>query len=268
MVVFEIDDSPERMETGPSPSSPLAHRIAIESLEAISGVIERLNHLGIAIRQSPVTRQTAKTRKFAETFDSTSFEDTAHHSLKVLYPDANESLIEQLTRSMTETYTRFLRRKLRQAHLQTARSQFRISVPLYPVAEEPTADDNAGNSIDGEIQATHYSRDLAVQVLRSPLRQSISILSQSEPTSVDSREFKAKFKRTMSPTVKDKALSVLAGPANYPRPLNGDLACDWCFSPIPKDSLEETKWQYDVLTDSRLLQDRFIFLIHQILGSI
>ncbi|KAJ5402365.1 uncharacterized protein N7487_008261 [Penicillium crustosum] len=120
--LFNPDHSPEPLE-GQSSDVHQDLRVSISSLQAISGAIERLNHLEIAIRRSSVTGQTTKTRKFAETFDFTSFEQVAYISLRSLYTDANEGLLEQLTRCMTETYARFLLRKSRQERLQVPRAQ-------------------------------------------------------------------------------------------------------------------------------------------------
>ncbi|KAK2799726.1 hypothetical protein FQN50_008374 [Emmonsiellopsis sp. PD_5] len=112
--LFEQDCSLECMEIGSFHAchpGPQSLSISIASLEAISGSMERLNQLGIAIRQSSTTSQITKTRDFADNFGFGSFGELAYVSLKTLYANASEGLLEQLTRSMTETYALFLRRK-------------------------------------------------------------------------------------------------------------------------------------------------------------
>ncbi|KAK2738470.1 hypothetical protein FQN55_000524 [Onygenales sp. PD_40] len=110
--------SSDAYEPGPQPLS-----ISIASLEAISEAMERLNQLGVAIRQPSMMNQMAKARDFAEKFDLGSFGELAYITLKTLYANASEGLLEQLTRSMTETYALFLRRKSRQRQLFTRRAQ-------------------------------------------------------------------------------------------------------------------------------------------------
>ncbi|KFA53766.1 hypothetical protein S40293_01678 [Stachybotrys chartarum IBT 40293] len=70
--------------------------IAPDSLIAIAEAVGRLVHLGKAIRQSPAPSQVLRARRFAESFNSTSFEQVAYAALKSLYADATQSLLEQL----------------------------------------------------------------------------------------------------------------------------------------------------------------------------
>lgn len=242
-------------------------RVRMSSLEAISGAIERLNHLGIAIRQSSVTSQTTKTRKFAETHDFTSFEEVAYLSLKALYTDASESLLEQLTQYMTETYAQFLRRKSRQEQLQVPRSQPRTSRPLYPIAEQPAADADNGSPIDLEMEGPQPSTDSTAKALRSPPRQAVRMLPHSEPTSVDTQEVKNKFKKMLSPSLRDKTMSILANQVDYPRSAKGSLTCEWCFSPLPTESLKGIKWRYETLQFHSVPSKYGRILLTQMLGN-
>jgi hypothetical protein len=95
-----------------------------------------------------VTSYTAKARKFAETFDSTSFKGFVYLALKTMYVAASEELLELLTCSMTETYKLFLYRKSRYKKLQAQRSQPQTPAPLYTILEESAADADAGSCID------------------------------------------------------------------------------------------------------------------------
>jgi hypothetical protein len=239
-IVFEADHSPERMEIESSDmpkQSPQRRRVSMDGLEAISGAIERLNHLGIAIRQSSVTSQSAKARKFAETFDFTSFEEVAYLALKALYADAGEELLEQLTRSMTETYALHCRRKYRQEQLQNPRSRTRTLIP-----EELTADADA----DADVDADAKMQDLQLSKDSTPASpRLVRPLPHSEPTSVDSQEVKSKFRKAMNPSIKGKTMSILAKQVDYPRPPKGSLTCIWCFGPLPIDAIEGVKWKYE-----------------------
>ncbi|KAJ5705265.1 hypothetical protein N7536_000954 [Penicillium majusculum] len=247
--LFEPDDFPEQMEI--ESSNVRQHlRVSIPSLEAISGAIERLNHLGIAIRQSSVTSQKAKTRKFAETFDFSSFEEVAYLSLKALYAEASEGLLEQLTQSMAETYAQFLLRKSRQEQLKVPRSQTRTQLPIYPIVEQPAADADVGSPINDEMHVPQLSKDLTAKARRSP-PQAARMFPHSEPTSVDAQEVKNKFKIMLSPSLKDKTKSILANQIDYPRSAKGSLTCDWCFTPLPPDSLKGVKWRQHVNEDHK-----------------
>lgn len=223
-------------------------RVSLSSLQAISGAIERLNHLGISIQQSSVTSQTTKTRKFAEKFDFASFEQIAYLSLTSLYNDASEGLLEQLTRCMTETYTRFLLRKSRQERLQVPEAQPRTPILLHSILNQPAADADVRSTmdLDLEMQVPRPSEYLPAKAFRSP-PQAVRMLPHSEPTSVDAQEDKSEFKKTLSPSLTEKTTSILANQVDYPRSAKGSLTCDWCFKPLPADSLEGVKWWYETL---------------------
>lgn len=163
-------------------------------------------------------------------------------SLKALYADASEGLLEQLTQCMTQTYARFLLRRSRQEQLQAPRSQPRTPIPLYPIVEQPATDSDVGSPMDIEMHVPQPSKDLTVKTLRSP-PHAVRMFPHSEPTSVDAQEVKNKFNRMLSPSLKDKAMSILANQVDYPRSAKGSLTCDWCFSPLPTQSLEGAKWR-------------------------
>ncbi|KAJ5560392.1 hypothetical protein N7513_002791 [Penicillium frequentans] len=244
--LFEPDHSPERMEME-SLDEIKQLQVSISSLEAISGAIERLNHLGIAIRQSSVTSQTTKTRKFAETFDFTSFEEIANLSLRTLYTDASEGLLEQLTRCMTETYALFLRRKSRQERLKAPRNQIMLS----PIQGQSATDANVGSPTKTENQVPEPGRYLNSEGLRSTPPRAFYKLPHSEPTSVDTQEVKSKFRKMLSPCSKAKTISILVNRVDYPQPTKGSLTCDWCFSPLPTDSLVGVNWRHHVNEDHK-----------------
>lgn len=246
------------MEVEPS-DEPQNLRISIDNLEAISEAIERLNHIGIAIRQSSVTSQTTKAREFAETFDFTSFEEAAYLALKTMYIAASEGLLELLTHSMTETYALFRRRKARQEKLQAPRSQPQAPVPLFTISEDSAADVDAGSRIDVDPQMSQPSGDSIVMTLGTqPLpRQFPMTVVRSEPTSIDSQEVKAKIRKISSPSIKGTTTSILFSQADYPRPAKGSMTCDWCFSPLSADIFEGDKWQYATLRN--LLLDTDVF---------
>src|SRR5690348_3107505 len=74
----------------------------------VSGIAEsifRLNKLGIAIKQSSRSTATARARRFAaQHLDLDAFEETAYDALEILYPNAPETLRQQLCNAMTDRY--------------------------------------------------------------------------------------------------------------------------------------------------------------------
>ena len=77
---------------------------------AVSGIAEsisRLNKLGIAIRQSSRSTATARARRFAvQHLDLDAFEETAYDALEILYPNAPETLRQQLCNAMADRYVK------------------------------------------------------------------------------------------------------------------------------------------------------------------
>ncbi|KAH7014826.1 hypothetical protein EDB80DRAFT_320055 [Ilyonectria destructans] len=251
---FEADSTPELMDIEPSGMSeppPQPSDTSFENLEAIAGVINRLNHLGTAIRRSSVTSPFMKARAFAEKFDLTSFENSAELALETLYPDASPELREHLTRSMTETYALFRYRQFRQDKLNIARPRTRASSPLLTINEneEPTAHADVGNAMDCETQTSCRIEASTLAVSRlGPRPVRMRAWPQSEPTSLDSREVQARLR---SGPEKNKTQSILVNQAAYPRPPPGSSACEWCFSPLPKEVFEEERWKQHVNEDHK-----------------
>ncbi|KAL4734586.1 hypothetical protein BDV11DRAFT_174632 [Aspergillus similis] len=226
--------------------------VHMQSLNAVSAALERLNQLGTAIRRSSMAKQVSKARELTETFELTSFEQVSYMSLKKLYPDCSEGLIEQLTRSMVETYALFLYRKSCKARLEVNRSRPRERLPLQMVPEEPPSDiDGPGSSdIDpGLAFKIDYSKaGIAQPGPVRPIRPRYGP-PQTHPTSVDTQEFNAHLNRLSNPSVGSKPMSILVNKVGYPRANKESLVCEWCFSPLTPDILEGPKWQQHVNED-------------------
>ncbi|EWC48473.1 hypothetical protein DRE_02242 [Drechslerella stenobrocha 248] len=79
------------------------------SLEAIDESLTELSQVGIAIRQSSKTSETVRARRFvAGHANLRSYEALTFITLETLYPNAPESLLAQLSRSMVDRYARLL----------------------------------------------------------------------------------------------------------------------------------------------------------------
>ncbi|KAL2869471.1 uncharacterized protein BJX67DRAFT_347421 [Aspergillus lucknowensis] len=238
---MDVDSSTE-------PARP-SHRfyMSVHSLDAISGAVDRLNQLALVIRRSSITSETTKARRFAERFDLTSFETLAYGSLKTLYPDASESLREQLARSMTEIYALFLRRRSRQQHLGAPRLARQAS-PLAPISEEiPGAEAGGPMELDSQTPLSTGELNPGAPHLHPfrPLRQG----PLTEPTSIDSHEVRARMRKLFDPSTRGGTKSILAHQADYPLPAEGSLTCQWCFGPLPTGPITKPQWREHVNED-------------------
>ncbi|KKZ59981.1 hypothetical protein EMCG_00823 [[Emmonsia] crescens] len=238
--VFERDDgSPDRVQIEPSgapqsQSQPQSVRISINCHPTV-------------VSDQPGSNN----RGFAETFDLTSFSQLAYLSVGTLYPDASRSLVELITRSMTETYSLFLHRKSHQERLPVPRSRSRTPILLAAIKEEETATTDVASPIEFELQVPEPSRDLTYKMIQRLPTKPIGLLPQSEASSVDSQEFRAKLEKLSSSPIKRKTTPILANHADYSRPVKGSLTCGWCFSPITADTLEGANWQQHVNKDHK-----------------
>lgn len=239
------DESPDRMEAE-SADEAQNYGVSIESLKAVSGAVDRVNHLGIAIRQSSVRTQ-SKVRGYQEGFDLVSFEEVAHLALETLYPDANEKLIIQLSRSMTETFAHFIRRKTQHGALQERRERSRPPPTLSIIDEEPSDAGDGTSSM--EFQPSETPRKGENPISRSwrhpppPVRQQGIPVPSEKPSSLDSREVRRTYEKMVSPSIAGKAKSILVSHVDYPRPPKGSLQCQWCFCSLGPDALGGPKWQ-------------------------
>ena len=227
--------------------------MSIDALEAVEKAIRRFGQVGVAIRRSPSTRQSATIRKYAGSIDSADFEKLAHTALKILYPDATHGLLEHLASSMTETYIKFHRLASRYNHTQIPQ---RIAAKgLAVISEEPAVGsimvenhDQPSNqhSLDeSSSKATQAGvtdpSDATRTFARYHMRQNLGV-GQSGPTSVDSHEFRRNMRR-YSPSATRKTKSILAKRADYPRPSGRGETCDWCFQPFPDGLPQGEEWQ-------------------------
>lgn len=198
-------------------------KIDVKTLEAISGAIERLNHLGIAIRQSSVRDQSLKARRFAEYFDLSSFENVARLALGVLYPIAPKDLREQLAQSMVDIYGQFLYRKERYRGLQ-ARRKSQHPALLGTIDEDQQTErdtvNKSGHGDGSQRPSRPYPQRSGVSPSR-PLRPGLP----TEPTSIDTREFWHKINKPSSRLILGGTQTVVATQVDYPRPAKGSMSC-------------------------------------------
>lgn len=245
-VVLEDSDvqTPALQTDSPDIASRPVSAGLMQSLKAISAALDRLNQLGTAIRRSIVANHTLKARQLAEKFDLTSFEQVAYVLLKSLYPDSSETLIEQLTRSMTESYALFLHRQSRRGQFEAVRKQ-RAQPFLHQIPEELVVDQSVGDVIDVRALPARRDNGQVPDRQQAPSIQLEYTVSRSEPTSIDSEEVRARLKRLRSPSAQSRPVSILVSQAGYSRLRGDNLMCEWCFNPLMPDCLEGPRWQYE-----------------------
>lgn len=238
MSVFESDEPRELKEIR---NLDKRERLSVNRhyLKAISNAIERLNQLGVSIRQARKMNDFSKAGGFAETFESTSFEKLAYLSLKNIFAEASEELIELLASSMTRTYRLFTRRKNQHEKRGTRRLQPQKQPAMVTILEESAADTKLGQPMDLDAKAAQQDTGLTAKMLRSslPPMQVVQVPPSSGYTSIDSKLFEANMK------VKQRAATSIAiNQANYARPQKDRVNCQWCFEPLPDDRFEGAKW--------------------------
>lgn len=246
-IVFEEDiDIPDLDQV-----SPPQIRVNLESLRGTEGAVDRLNHLGRTIQRSSEAGQATKVDKFTTSFDSTSFEEIARLAMKSFYPDASASLLNQLIQAMTDMYEKFHYRRSRQVRLQA-----RPKAALFTIGEDSAADPTAKTDrasprptappiLDANKQLPHL---ISMTHLEDRSQKS----RESNPTSLDSREFSRLFSRQGGGSVGSKTRSILVSQVAYPQPSEESLVCEWCFATLSKDELKGEKWKYG----PRLFQHR------------
>ncbi|KAL2835583.1 hypothetical protein BJY01DRAFT_75436 [Aspergillus pseudoustus] len=244
-------DKPESLEDDCEESAK-SSCVCFQSLNAMSAALERLNQIGTVIRRSATARHASRARELAEKLDLASFEQTACTALRILYPDCSESLIDQLTRSMVDSYAIFLRRKSRKARLELQRPSTRKHSPLPLIREERPANRHAPDALYADLNTparTDTSADSKGKRSRLRLDGGHYAAAQSEPTSIDTQEFKAGLKRLLSHDGPAKPVSILVNQVRYPRPDRESFVCEWCLGPLTPGTLDGFDWQKHINED-------------------
>ena len=205
------------------------------SLGAIDESLVELSQVGIAIRQSSRTTETVRARRFASAhLDLSSFEALAFLALETLYPNAPESLLVQLGKSMVDRYAHLLFRAPRHDILKRdIRRQAPDPAPAPPInrlaVEDPQPAQNHG--------VTEQSVNLAErQHIASPT---------IAPSSIDLNRFQEKFRIAQTPRSRSGTTVILAKTHEPPIPRfddNGEVQCRWCFTDIGQNLVEDGRW--------------------------
>ncbi|PON23711.1 hypothetical protein TGAM01_v207358 [Trichoderma gamsii] len=243
--------------------SPAQIRVNLESLRGIEGAVDRLNHLGRTIQRSSEAGQATKVDKFTTSFDSTSFEEIARLAMKSFYPDASASLLNQLIQAMTDMYEKFHYRRSRQVRLQA-----RPKAALFTIGEDsaanPTAKTDRASPRPTAPPILDANKQLPHLISMTHLEDRSHKSRESNPTSLDSREFSRLFSRQGGGSVGSKTRSILVSQVAYPQPSEESLVCEWCFATLSKDELKGEKWKAQDLSEHILKLHDDIFTKPQI----
>lgn len=201
-------------------------RLSLENVEAVSEALKRLHQISMAIRQSSVVSYSRRAREHTEALDLSSFTQLASLSLKWLFATASAELREQLTASMTDTYRLFIYRRKK---LEPQRRQ--RSPRLPPIPEDATGEGTPEAAM--QSQATFLDTASASHHHPAP--------PHSKPTTINTREALSRLGAERS--AHRGAASILISHVDYPKPAEGSKTCDWCFSPLLKDTLKGDNWR-------------------------
>ncbi|EPS39001.1 hypothetical protein H072_7246 [Dactylellina haptotyla CBS 200.50] len=227
--------------------------IAFSSIEE---AITRLNKLGIAIRLSSRSTVVARARNFAsqnpDLIRLSEFNDRAYFALQSLYPNASESLRQQLADAMTDRYAR----------LQYEFYRTRTRANLDSSANAPSLDPSSGElSITPEKSLTESAvkenYDPTSQIVE---RQRITVNRRDFPqSSIDTSRLHANLEGAVATETapKPKPPKTLTVNTNRQReppcPEFKDdedyTHCDWCFQIIDRSLLHMKRGGYTGWSD-------------------
>ncbi|KAE8440464.1 hypothetical protein EG329_007584 [Mollisiaceae sp. DMI_Dod_QoI] len=130
-----------------------------DALDAVDGAIDRLNRLGVAIRQSSTRRLTARDSSRVSGFHS--FKELATLFVKTAYPGATYELQDQLGRSMAERFDNIIARQSQHAALGERRPK--TTNTLQSIAEDMALDEEPAADVpvqeeDPAMNETQYHR--------------------------------------------------------------------------------------------------------------
>ncbi|KAL6823336.1 hypothetical protein V8C40DRAFT_34735 [Trichoderma camerunense] len=224
--------------------------LSVGSLTEIEETLDRLNRLGVAIRQSARLNLNHRVKLFAQNVNVKDFEHLFTAMVQVLYPNAHQSLRSRLARSMTDRLARIVFLKSRQLALATRRDgqpQQMADIPEDETVQGEAAPTEHISHFSHHPPSTHISQD-SLPHLIGP-RNAFSDLS-----SLDTGLFRSRINHIWRPSSKTrKTSSTQIKYDNYPRPPNQSdvelVVCEWCAQPLNREDLDPMSWRRHVDRD-------------------
>ncbi len=209
------------------------------SLVAIDESLAELSQVAITIRQSSRMTETVRARNFASgdrdlSQALNSFEALAFLALETLYPNAPDSLLFQLGRSMVDRYARLL---LRAPRHSTLKKDIRRQLP------DPSSAPNTDYTQAGGRQpAQHVAVAEQIEQLAGTQR---SVPPTVALSSVDLSRFQEKSRLIQTAKSRSGTTAILAKTQEPPVPHPDDdenLQCEWCFTALPPNLVNDGRW--------------------------
>ena len=223
----------------------------VDVLAAVDGAIDKLNRLGIAIRQSSTRNLAARTP--AEMSKYNDFKEKAHSMVKSLYPDASDGLQDLLGRSIAERYQSIVSHQARQTQLQQRRPG-PVPDALPAITEEEELDANVWVPPAPERGlgvAKHQYRQMAEIMDRLASGVSRKAMPWSDVSSVDSqlvyRHISGTPSRAGSKKRETSSIQInMVGYPKAPQPMNSSnfITCEWCSETHQRSIFEGDEWRY------------------------
>lgn len=223
----------------------------INILAAVDGAIDKLNRLGIAIRQSSTRNLTARTP--AEMSQYNTFRELADKFVKTLYPDASGGLQDMLGRSMADRYQSIISRQARQTQLQQRRLEpAPIVLPAIIEEGEVGADYRAPPTLEENSRsARHQYRQMAEAIgqfasgvprMVTPSSDASSVNSQLVYRHITSRSSHAGSKKRETSSIQINMVGYPKAPQSTNSP--NFITCQWCYETHEKTAFEGDEWRH------------------------
>lgn len=218
------------------------------ALTAIDNTLDRLNRLGVTIRQTSHDKIDIRAEKSTAGLNLTSFAYLCIHAVQTLYPGANQFLKDYLKESMMNRYKRMLHHNSRYTQLKA---------PREPHIRLPTITEVSDNELQTNVSDIPPAK--AIPIAES-LQKVVAAPSQAGLSSVNTQHIRSRHKPPDEASTRfHKTSSVQVNEGNYPRlPItNGNsniFTCEWCSEPLNKKILSESEseWRYVIFTSKHL----------------
>jgi hypothetical protein len=221
-------------------------------MEEVEDVLNRLNRLGVAIRQSSRGSFSAKVERFARGTNTSLIEHITTRIVHSLYPDAHSELRDRLSKSMVERYSVMLYQKSRQSTLQTRRNAPGNSMPtINENVDESEAREHEHNIADMN-QPTKPDESDVVSIQQVLLKPSVPP-SISDLSTLNTTRLRQALKHPFGAgSHRSKASTVHVHQTGYPKEptkkSDTSSACEWCSEPLNQSLIEGSGWRcvYDL----------------------
>jgi hypothetical protein len=229
-----------------------------DALEAIDGAIDRLNRLGVAIRQSSTRRLTARGTTKVSGFHS--FKELATLFVKTTYPGATYELQDQLGKSMAERFDSVI--SSQSQHAARGERRRKTANTLQSIAEDMELDEEPAADVPVPEEApamneAQYLRMMTERTGQSSLFQrrhdARGRRSEASMSSIDRQVLQQKMsgQSNIGSQQKEKkeTSSIQINQVGYPKAPQvknnpNCITCEWCFETKEQKFFEGDEWRY------------------------